>query len=135
MKVQDPCPPADQRVCEATRDLARALLRRMTETAAGIEPRIRTLVATQSEHSGAYILWRLHGTNGQLLLQFDLLQESQPVWSKLTADLCLLARLADLRTHPPGFYYVHPLPDPRDIAVPLPANPRGIAPRTIGRLQ
>jgi hypothetical protein len=57
------------------------------------------------------------------------------VWDRLTADVSLLAQLADLKTHPPGYYYVHPLPDPRDIAVPLPVNPRGLPPRTIGPLR
>ncbi|WSQ08937.1 hypothetical protein OG604_14825 [Streptomyces sp. NBC_01231] len=133
MKAQDPCPLADQRVCEATRDLARAVLRRMAVTAAAIEPRIRTLVATREEPG--YALWRLHGADGRLLLRFDLCKEPDPIWNKLTADLRLLARLADLRTHPPGYYYVHPLKDERDIAVPLPGNPRGLPPRTIGPLQ
>lgn len=64
--------------------------------------------------------------HGRLLLWFDLTKQPDPIWNKLTADLCLLARLADLRTHPPGYYYVHPLTDSRDIAVPLPANPRGL---------
>ncbi|WP_329318033.1 hypothetical protein [Streptomyces sp. NBC_01262] len=131
--MQDPCSLADQRVCEATRELARAVLRRMAVTATAIEPRIRTLVATREDPG--YVLWRLHGAGGRLLLWFDLTKQPDPIWNKLTADLCLLARLADLRTHPPGYYYVHPLTDSRDIAVPLPANPRGLPPRTIGPLQ
>jgi hypothetical protein len=135
VKAHDPCPPGDRQVCETTRDLARALLRRMAEKAAGIEPRIRTLVATQGERPGDYLLWRLYGVDGRLLFQFDLLQRPDPIWSGVGADLSLIARLADLRTHPPGYYYVHPLPDRRDVAVPLPANPRGLAPRTIGSLR
>ncbi|WP_327297804.1 hypothetical protein [Streptomyces sp. NBC_01197] len=106
----------------------------MAEKAARIEPRIRTLVATTTEDPGDYILWRLHGDNGRLLFQFDH-QKPGPAFGSLTADLCLLARLADLHAHPPGYFYVHPQPDPRDIAVPLPSNPRGLAPRTIGPLQ
>ncbi|MFG2022278.1 hypothetical protein [Streptomyces sp. NPDC048825] len=133
MKVPDPCPPADQQVCAATRRLALALLRRIRVEATKIEPRIRTLIATR--HDPGYALWRVHDAGGRLLLRYDLLKQPDPAWDKLTVDLSLLARLADLRTHPPGYYYVHPLPDPRDIAVPLPANPRGLPPRTIGRLQ
>ncbi|MGR3872736.1 hypothetical protein ACUXZZ_29775 [Streptomyces graminifolii] len=131
--MQDPCPLADRRVCEATRNLARAVLRRMAVTAVAIEPRIRTLVATRYEPG--YALWSLHGDDGRLLLRFDLLKQPDPIWDKLTADLCFLARLADLRTHPPGYYFVHPMTDERDIAVPLPANPRGLPPREIGHLR
>jgi hypothetical protein len=130
----DPCRIADRQVCLATRDLSRAVLRRLTVTAAGIEPRIKTIVATQ-DSPGSYALWRLHGDDGRLLLQFDLLKEPGAAWASLTGDVSFLARLADLRTHPPGYFYVHPLPDPRDIAIPLPSNPRGLAPRTIGPLQ
>ncbi|WEH18170.1 hypothetical protein [Streptomyces sp. VNUA24] len=98
-----------------------------------IEPRIGTLVATRRDLG--YDLRLLHGTGGRLLLRYDLLKQPDPVWDRLTADVSLLAQLADLKTHPPGYYYVHPLPDPRDIAVPLPVNPRGLPPRTIGPLR
>lgn len=135
MTPVDPCRIADRQVCLATRDLSRAVLRRLTVTAAGIEPRIKTIVATQTDSPGSYALWRLHGDDGRLLLQFDLLKEPGTAWASLTGDVSFLARLADLRTHPPGYFYVHPLPDPRDIAIPLPSNPRGLAPRTIGPLQ
>lgn len=133
MRVSDPCPPADQQVCAATRRLALALLRRIRLEAIKIEPRIRTLVATRQDLG--YDLWLLHDAGGRLLLRYDLLKQPDPAWDKLTADLSLLAQLADLKTHPPGYYYVHPLTDPRDVAVPLPANPRGLPPRTIGPLQ
>jgi len=133
MQAQDPCSLADRRVCEATRNLARAVLRRMAVTAVAIEPRIRTLVATRDDPG--YALLSLHGEEGRLLLRFDLRKQPDPIWGKLTADLCFLAGLADLRTHPPGYYFVHPLVDERDIAVPLPANPRGLPPREIGQLR
>ncbi|TQK44381.1 hypothetical protein FBY35_5885 [Streptomyces sp. SLBN-118] len=135
MTPVDPCPIADRQVCLATRDLSRAVLRRLSETAAGIEPRIKTITATRTDGPRGYALWRLHGDDGRLLLQFDLLQEPGAAWNTLAGDVCFLARLADLRTHPPGYFYVHPLPDPRDIAIPLPSNPRGLAPRTIGPLK
>lgn len=135
MTPVDPCPIADRQVCLATRHLSRAVLRRLSVTAAGIEPRIKTIVATQTDGPGEYRPWRLHGDDGRLLLQFDLLKEPGAVWNDLTGDVCFLARLANLRTHPPGYFYVHPLQDPRDIAIPLPSNPRGLAPRTIGPLQ
>ncbi|GAA3304882.1 hypothetical protein [Streptomyces cinereospinus] len=135
MTPVDPCRIADRQVCLATRDLSRAVLRRLTVTAAGIEPRIKTIVATQTDSPGSYALWRLHGGDGRLLLQFDLTREPGAEWVSLTRDVSFLARLADVRTHPPGYFYVHPLPDPRDIAIPLPSNPRGQAPRTIGPLQ
>ncbi|MEU8968929.1 hypothetical protein AB0D11_06570 [Streptomyces monashensis] len=135
MTPVDPCRVADRQVCLATRDLSRAVLRRLAVTAAGIEPRIKTIVATQTDGPAEHALWRLHGDDGRLLLQFDLLKGAGAAWSALTADVSFLARLANLRTHPPGYFYVHPLPDPRDIAIPLPSNPRGLAPRTIGPLQ
>ncbi|SED60520.1 hypothetical protein SAMN05428942_2117 [Streptomyces sp. 2112.2] len=135
MKTVDPCPLADRQVCLATRDLARAVLRRLRVTAARIEPRIKTIVATRTDTPGEYGLWRLHGDDGRLLLQFDLLKEPGVAWNNLTGDVSLLGRLANLRTHPPGYFYVHPLPDPRDIAIPLPSNPRGLAPRAIGPLR
>lgn len=135
MTPVDPCPIADRQVCLATRDLSRAVLRRLCVTAAGIEPRIKTIVATQADGPVEYALWRLHGDDGRLLLRFDLLKEPGAAWGALTGDVSFLARLANLRTHPPGYFYVHPLPDPRDIAIPLPSNPRGLAPRTIGTLQ
>ncbi|MEV0257690.1 hypothetical protein AB0H82_25960 [Streptomyces sp. NPDC050732] len=134
MTPVDPCPLADRQVCLATRDLSRAVLRRLSVTAAGIEPRIRTIVATQTD-SGKCTLWRLHGDDGRLLLQFDPLKKPGAAWDSLSGDVSFLARLANLRTHPPGYFYVHPLPDPRGIAIPLPSNPRGLAPRTIGTLQ
>ncbi|MFJ4684679.1 hypothetical protein [Streptomyces sp. NPDC088789] len=135
MTPVDPCRIADRQVCLATRDLSRAVLRRLSVTAAGIEPRIKTIVATQTDGSTEHALWRLHGDDGRLLLQCDLLKEPGAAWNALTVDVSFLARLANLRTHPPGYFYVHPLPDPRDIAIPLPSNPRGLAPRTIGPLQ
>ncbi|WP_063734411.1 hypothetical protein [Streptomyces sp. RTd22] len=134
MTPLDPCPIADRQVCLATRDLARAVLRRLSVTAAGIEPRIKTIVATRADDFMGYDLWRLHGSDGRLLLRFDLLKNPGAEWVKLAADVSLLARLADLRNHPPGYYYVHPLSDPRDVAIPLPSNPRGLAPRAIGPL-
>ncbi|MEU9238557.1 hypothetical protein [Streptomyces sp. NPDC048385] len=135
MTPVDPCPIADRQVCQATRDLSRAVLRRLSVTAAGIESRIKTIVATQAGCPGEYALWRLHGDDGRLLLQFDLLKKPGTVWGALAGDVSFLGRLANLRTHPPGYFYVHPLPDPRDVAIPLPSNPRGLAPRTIGPLQ
>lgn len=135
MKLVDPCPIANRQVCLATRDLSRAVLRRLSVNAARIEPRIRTIVATQDGDPGDYALWRLHGDDGRLLLQFNLLQKQGAAWGPLTGDVSFLARLANLRTHPPGYFYVHPLADSRDIAIPLPSNPRGLAPRTIGPLK
>ncbi|MEU4166166.1 hypothetical protein AB0F46_04670 [Streptomyces sp. NPDC026665] len=134
MTPVDPCLVADRQVCQATRDLARAVLRRLTVTAVGIQSDIKTVVATQVHDSREYHLWRLHGDDGRLLLQFDPLKQSSDVWRTLAGDASLLGRLADLRAHPPGYFYVHPLPDPRDIAIPLPSNPRGLAPRGIGPL-
>ncbi|MFI6054108.1 hypothetical protein ACIBCO_28955 [Streptomyces violascens] len=133
-KLVDPCPPDSAQVCWATRHLARAVLLRLRTAAFTIEPRIKTIVAT-SDGLVEYRLWRLHGDDGRLLCEFDLLKEPGIEWKRLARDVCFLALLADLRTHPPGFFYVHPLPDPRDIAIPLPSNPRGLAPRTIGPLQ
>ncbi|MEU6475361.1 hypothetical protein ABZ858_00450 [Streptomyces sp. NPDC047017] len=135
MASVDPCPPADRQVCQATRDLARAVLRRLRVTAVKIEPRIKTLVATRAEAPGEYLLWRLHGDDGRLLFRFDLAREPSADWGKLAADVSLIARLADLRAHPPGYFYVHPLSDARDVAIPLPTNPRGQAPRTVGLRQ
>ncbi|MCK7627264.1 hypothetical protein MUU72_29920 [Streptomyces sp. RS10V-4] len=130
----DPCPLADRQVCRAARDLARAVLRRLCVNTGRIEPGVKTLVATRTDTPGEYTLWRLHGNDGRLLLRFDLARGPGAAWSKVAADASLLARLADLRSHPPGYFYVHPLKDPRDIAVPLPANPRGLPPRTVGPL-
>ncbi|MFF3976991.1 hypothetical protein [Streptomyces sp. NPDC001828] len=98
-----------------------------------IEPRIRTLVAT-NDGQAEYRLWRLHGEDGRLLLELDLIKEPGDEWKRLMRDVRFIALLADLRTHPPGYFYVHPLPDHRDIAIPLPSNPRGPAPRTVGPL-
>ncbi|MGM9465350.1 hypothetical protein [Streptomyces murinus] len=130
MTPDDPCPPADRQVCQATRDLSRAVLRRLRVTAVAIEPRIKTIVATRVDNSAGYRLWRLHGDDGRLLFRFDLAREHGADWGKLAADVSFIVGLAELHTHPPGYFYVHPLPDPRDIAIPLPANPRGQAPRT-----
>ncbi|MFE9553140.1 hypothetical protein ACFYOD_06615 [Streptomyces sp. NPDC006703] len=132
-KLVDPCPPDSAQVCWATRRLARAVLLRLRAAAFAIEPRIKTIVAT-SDGLVEYRLWRLHGDDGRLLLEFDLLREPGTEWKSLTRDVCFLARLADLRTHPPGYFCVHPLSDSRDIAIPLPSNPRGLTPRAIGPL-
>ncbi|MEV0444980.1 hypothetical protein AB0I84_21620 [Streptomyces spectabilis] len=134
MSLLDPCPLADRQVCQATRGLARAVLRRLGETAAKIESRIKTIVITRADVPSRHVLWRLHGDDGRLLLQFDLLRAPGAAWDRLAADAAFLAALADLRGHPPGYYYVHPMPDPRDLAIPLPGNPRGLAPRTLGPL-
>ncbi|MFI9149447.1 hypothetical protein [Streptomyces sp. NPDC053367] len=130
---RDPCPPADRQVCRASRKLARALLGRIAVNAHTLQPQIRTIVATHGDPG--YTLWRLHGANGRLLIQFGPYSRPGPAWGALIADLNVLAGLADLRTHPPGYFYVHHMSDPRDIAVPLPVRPRGRAPRTIERLQ
>ncbi|MEU2558407.1 hypothetical protein ABZ626_03530 [Streptomyces longispororuber] len=135
MPPVDPCPLADRQVCEATRDLARALLRRLSEAAARVEPRIKTIVATRDGDLRRYSLWRLHGDNGRLLFEFDPSRPPGAAWSALAADVSTLACLADLRLHPPGYYYVHPTPAPHDVAIPLLRNPRGLAPRTLGPLQ
>ncbi|MGW2860952.1 hypothetical protein [Streptomyces sp. NPDC001205] len=134
LKPTDPCPPSSVQVCSATRRLARAVLLRLRTAAHTIEPRIKTIIAT-SDGLSEYRLWRLHGEEGRLLCEFNLLKEPGAEWKPLIRDVCFLALLADLRTHPPGFFYVHPLSDPRDIAIALPSNPRGPAPRTIGPLQ
>ncbi|WJV48934.1 hypothetical protein [Streptomyces flavofungini] len=134
MSPLDPCPLADRQVCQATRDLARAVLRRLGETAAKVEPRIKTIVVTRIDAPSRHVLWRLHGDDGRLLLKFDPLRTPGAVWGGLAADASFLAALADLRAHPPGYYYVHPMPDPRDLAIPLPDNPRGLAPRSVGLL-
>ncbi|UNO42186.1 hypothetical protein [Streptomyces sp. MST-110588] len=135
MTLVDPCRIADRQVCLAIRGLSRGVLRRLTVATAGIEPRIKTIVATQTDTSGSYALWRPHGDDERPLLQFDLFKQPDAAWASLTRDVSFLARLADVRTHPPGYFYVHPLPDLRDIAIPLSSNPRGHAPRTIGPLQ
>ncbi|MGW6393285.1 hypothetical protein ACWFR1_22890 [Streptomyces sp. NPDC055103] len=130
----DPCAERDRQVCKATRKLALAVLRRLARTTADIEPRIRTIVATQSGAPWEYDLWRLHADDGRLLTQFNLLDRPGAAWGKVIADVSYLIRLADLRTHPPGYYYVHPQPDSRDYAILLPTGPCGPAPRTIGTL-
>ncbi|WP_172387146.1 hypothetical protein [Streptomyces sp. MNP-20] len=134
MSLLDPCPLADRQVCQATRGLARAILRRLGHTAARVEPRIRTIIVTRADAPSRHVLWRLHGDDGRLLLQFDLLRAPGAAWDGLAADAAFLAALVDLRVHPPGYYYVHPMPDPRDLAIPLPVNPRGLPPRAVGPL-
>ena len=79
MRIPDPCPPADQQVCAATRSLALALLRRIRVEAIKIEPRIRTLVATRQDLG--YDLRLLHASGGRLLLRYDLLKQPDPAWA------------------------------------------------------
>ncbi|MFE5970107.1 hypothetical protein [Streptomyces sp. NPDC056463] len=132
--VQDPCRDEDRSVCAATRGLARAILRRLAVRAAVIEPRARAIVATMGDGLWCYDLWKLCDADGRVLKEFELLGRPDPVWSKVAADVAQLIRLADLRTHPPGYYFVHPLADARDFSVILPAHSSGPAPRTIGSL-
>ncbi|WP_435970260.1 hypothetical protein [Streptomyces sp. Qhu_M48] len=129
--VNDPCGDEDRQVCAATRHLARAILRRLAVNATAIEPRTRGIVATMGGGPWLYDLWKLRDTAGKEIKRFDL-GRPDPAWSKVAADMTQLIRLADLRTHPHGYYFVFPLEDPRDFTIILPAHPHGPAPRRIG---
>lgn len=130
--LQDPCRDEDRQVCAATRSLARAILRRLAANTAALEPRARAIVATKGDGPWVYDLWRLSGADGEDLKEFDPLGRPDPAWSKVAADMAQLIRLADLRTHPHGYYFVYPLEDPRDFTIILPTHSYGPAPRRNG---
>ncbi|MCB8906809.1 MULTISPECIES: hypothetical protein [unclassified Streptomyces] len=132
MPVKDPCGDEDRQVCAATRTLARAILRRLAVNATAIEPRTRGIVATRGGGPWVYDLWKLCGDDGEEIKRFDLTKRPDPAWGKVAADMAQLIRLADLRTHPHGYYFVFPLEDARDFTIILPAHPHGPAPRRIG---
>ncbi|MEV7279699.1 hypothetical protein [Streptomyces sp. NPDC093111] len=132
MPVQDPCGEQDRQVCAATRSLARAILRRLAVNATAIEPRTRGIVATLGDGPWSYDLWKLCGEDGEEFKEFDLSKGPDPAWGKVAADVAKLIRLADLRTHPHGYYYVFPLEDQRDFTIVLPAHAYGPSPRRIG---
>lgn len=132
--LQDPCREEDRQVCAATRSLARAILRRLAVNAIAIEPRARAITLTMGGGPWAYDLWKLSDNDGKELKEFDLLGRPDPTWAKVAADAAHLIRLADLRTHPHGYYFVYPLEDVRDFTIILPAHSDGPVPRRNGSL-
>ncbi|WP_328404043.1 hypothetical protein OHS70_34370 [Streptomyces sp. NBC_00390] len=134
-RPEDPCGRRDRAVCDAARRLARALLGRLTLAAREVDPRVRTLTLTYAEKPN-FQLWHMHDRDGLRIHDFaEIGVWPGPQWNAVLRDANQLAKLADIYRHPAGFYYVHPLPDERDRAIILPANPRGSVPRTAGELQ
>lgn len=142
MHPNDPCLTQDREVCNATRALARALVRRLAVGVLAIDPRVRIILVTwaneimDDDTPHTYQLWSLHDGSGVRTHDFSGTYEPlKDPWRTVQRDANRLAMLADDPRHPSGYYYVHRVADLRDRVIILPANPRGPIPRTLGVLQ